>query len=186
AFVDVPSFATHLDQDSEVPGVGGCRIDIAYGGMFYALVDAASFELTLDRARAAELVTVGEQVRRGANGCFDLVHPENPAITGIDQLLWRGPARRLATTRATPWACRRPALARAAATAVWWTGHHAEPGTSAPLAVLANRAPTSVSARAHVLPLRDDLPEQCLEAGLRAWLLVGSVCVPSRATTAVR
>ena len=52
-FRNVPAFVQHLDATVEVPGVGTVTLDVAYGGMHYALVDAArlGFGITPDEAR---------------------------------------------------------------------------------------------------------------------------------------
>jgi hypothetical protein len=47
AFTNVPSFVTHLDAGVEVPGLGTVRVDVAYGGAFFALVDAGALGFSL-------------------------------------------------------------------------------------------------------------------------------------------
>src|SRR5436190_19401701 len=46
-FRNVPAFAVHLDRDIEVPTLGRVRVDVAWGGMFYVIADAAPFGLAL-------------------------------------------------------------------------------------------------------------------------------------------
>lgn len=41
-FVNTPSFVGKLDVEVDVPTVGKVTVDIAYGGMWYAIVDAES------------------------------------------------------------------------------------------------------------------------------------------------
>ena len=50
---NVPSYATHLDASLEVEALGTLTVDVAFGGMWYAIVDAAAlgFELVPDEAR---------------------------------------------------------------------------------------------------------------------------------------
>src|SRR5215471_11260865 len=36
-FQNVPAFAVHLDRPIEVPSLGTVTVDVAYGGMFYAI-----------------------------------------------------------------------------------------------------------------------------------------------------
>ncbi|TGV47378.1 hypothetical protein EN803_42280, partial [Mesorhizobium sp. M2D.F.Ca.ET.160.01.1.1] len=52
-FRNAPAFAERLDANIEVEGLGTLKVDIAYGGMFYAIVDAAAlgFSVTPDEAR---------------------------------------------------------------------------------------------------------------------------------------
>jgi proline racemase len=80
---NVPAFVERLDADLEVEGVGTVRADVAYGGMFYALVDGTrlGFRVAADEAR--ELAVLGERVRRAAREQLEVVHPENPGIRGV-------------------------------------------------------------------------------------------------------
>lgn len=80
---NVASFVDRLDATLEVEGVGSLLCDVAYGGMFYALVDVSvlGFRLTADEAR--DLAVLGEKVRIAAREQFDVVHPANPAIRGV-------------------------------------------------------------------------------------------------------
>jgi proline racemase len=82
-FQNVPAFAVHLDASVEVPTLGTVKVDVAYGGMFYVIADAAplGFRLTPDEAR--DIVRVGEMIKAATNEQLRAVHPENPAIAGI-------------------------------------------------------------------------------------------------------
>src|SRR5205823_15120903 len=46
-FRNVPAFAVYLDREIEVPRLGTVMVDVAYGGMFYAIADASAFGLKL-------------------------------------------------------------------------------------------------------------------------------------------
>src|SRR5436853_4608881 len=50
AFENVPSFVVSLDDRVEVPGLGEVRYDLAFGGAFYAYVDAAGVGLEMTPA----------------------------------------------------------------------------------------------------------------------------------------
>ncbi|WP_028921755.1 proline racemase family protein [Pseudonocardia acaciae] len=93
-FTNQPSFAYHLDAHVEVPGHGTVRVDVAWGGMTYALVDAADlgFGLTPDEGR--DLCVVGERVKRAAAEQLEVSHPDNPRHAGITQTEFTGPLRR--------------------------------------------------------------------------------------------
>jgi proline racemase len=82
-FQNVPAFAAHLDANVEVPNLGTIKVDVAYGGMFYVIADAAplGFHLTPDEAR--DIVRVGEMIKAAACEQLPVVHPENSAIAGI-------------------------------------------------------------------------------------------------------
>ena len=50
-----------LDASVEVAGMGTVLIDVAYGGMFYAIVDATKLGFRVDATEARELAVAGEQ-----------------------------------------------------------------------------------------------------------------------------
>jgi proline racemase len=88
---NVPCFVDRLDAPLEIEGVGTIAVDIAYGGMFYALVDATrlGFAVTPDEAR--DLAVLGEKVRTAARERYDVVHPENPGIAGVSIVQFNTP-----------------------------------------------------------------------------------------------
>ena len=89
---NVPAFAFALDEPLEVAGLGASiTIDIAYGGMIYAIVDAAAlgFEVVPDEAR--DLAVLGEQIRLAAREQHPVVHPESPDINNISIVQFAGP-----------------------------------------------------------------------------------------------
>jgi proline racemase len=77
---NVPSYAAALDIPIEVPGLGTVAADIAYGGAFFAIVDAKAlgFKLTPDEAR--DLVETGEHIKAAVVEQYPVAHPENPGI----------------------------------------------------------------------------------------------------------
>ena len=82
-FENVPSFVDRLDAAIEVAGLGTVAVDVAYGGMFYAIVDATKLGFRVDASEARELAVAGEQIRLAAREQLDVVHPENPGIRGV-------------------------------------------------------------------------------------------------------
>ncbi|MBV9559479.1 MAG: proline racemase family protein [Bradyrhizobium sp.] len=92
-FDNVPAFVFALDRHVEVPGLGAIKVDVAYGGMIYALVDAASVGFEVVPPEAAALVEVGERIKAAAAEQVPAVHPENPDIHTINQTLFAAPLR---------------------------------------------------------------------------------------------
>ncbi|MFC4625599.1 proline racemase family protein [Daeguia caeni] len=82
-FKNAPAFAERLDAALEVEGLGTIKVDIAYGGMFFAIVEAKSlgFEVRPDEAR--DLAILGEKIRKAAREQFDVVHPQFPNVRGV-------------------------------------------------------------------------------------------------------
>ena len=89
---NVPAFAFALDAPLEVTGLGASiAVDISYGGMIYAIVDAAAlgFEVVPDEAR--DLAVLGEQIRVAAREQHPVVHPESPDIKNVSIVQFAGP-----------------------------------------------------------------------------------------------
>jgi proline racemase len=82
-FTNVPSFVTHLGVDLDVDGVGRVRADVAYGGAFFAIVDAPSLGFALEPKEARDLVALGNRITAAAARQVDVQHPENPDIRGV-------------------------------------------------------------------------------------------------------
>lgn len=87
---NVPSFAAALDVAIDVEGLGTLRVDVAYGGMFYVLLDAKTLNLDLEPSCGAALAEIGERVKLAAREQIRVEHPENRAINKIESLMWHG------------------------------------------------------------------------------------------------
>jgi proline racemase len=82
-FTNVPCFVEHLDAALEVEGHGTLSVDVAYGGMWYAIADALALGFAIEPGEARDLSLVGEQIRAAAREQLPCVHPENPEIAGV-------------------------------------------------------------------------------------------------------
>lgn len=91
-FRNVPAFAVHLDAPVEVPGMGTIAVDVAYGGMFYAIVDAAAVGLRLTADEGRDIVALGERIKAATREQWPVVHPENPEIAGVTIAQFSAPA----------------------------------------------------------------------------------------------
>jgi len=91
---NVPCFADRIDAPLEVPGIGTLAVDVAFGGMFYAIADASVLGFALEPSEARDLSRVGEQIRVAAREQLPVAHPENQEIAGISIVQiaepWRG------------------------------------------------------------------------------------------------
>jgi proline racemase len=92
-FRNVPSFVMHRDSTIEVEGLGPLRVDVAYGGMIYVIVDALPLGFGLSRDEARDLVEMGERIKKAAAEQLVARHPENPGIHTVNQTLFAGPLR---------------------------------------------------------------------------------------------
>jgi proline racemase len=90
---NVPSYSAQLDAKVDVPGIGPVGFDLAYGGHFYALVEAESLGLPLVSAAAPRIVKTGEAIRKAIEATVDLVHPEGEQSRGLVYVQFYGPPR---------------------------------------------------------------------------------------------
>jgi proline racemase len=93
-FTNVPCFADRLAARLEVDGLGTLTVDVAFGGMWYAIADASELGFELVPHEAHDLSLAGEQIRFAAREQLPCVHPENPEIAGVSIVQiaepWRG------------------------------------------------------------------------------------------------
>jgi proline racemase len=81
--VNVASFADRLEAPLEVEGMGTLTVDVAYGGMWYAIADAAALGFAIEPSEARDLSLAGERIRAAAREQLPCAHPENPDIAGV-------------------------------------------------------------------------------------------------------
>ena len=80
---NVPCFADRIDASLEVGGLRTLTVDVAFGGMWYAIADASALGFALEPSEARDLSLVGERIRVAAREQLPCVHPENPDIAGV-------------------------------------------------------------------------------------------------------
>jgi proline racemase len=80
---NVPAYVEALDQET-----AGIRYDIAFGGNFYAIADAAQVGLEVVPERAGDLIAAGLELMAAVP---EPVHPEDPAIRGCHHVIWTAP-----------------------------------------------------------------------------------------------
>jgi proline racemase len=97
-FRNVPAFAVALDRPVEVPTLGRVDVDVAYGGMFYAIADATQFGLRLTPDEGADIARITEIVKAAAAEQIPVVHPLNPGFAGITIAQLSGPPHDPANT----------------------------------------------------------------------------------------
>jgi 4-hydroxyproline epimerase len=88
--VNVPSFLFATDLALDIPGLGALRVDIAYGGNFYAIVDPQPGFAGLEAVQPSDILRWSPLVRKAVNAAIELVHPEDATIRGCRHVLWAG------------------------------------------------------------------------------------------------
>lgn len=75
SFKNVPSFVLFRDQTIQIPGLGRVQYDVAFGGAFYAIVDAEKLGLKLIDSSYAKLIEVGMQIKKSVMTKQKITHP---------------------------------------------------------------------------------------------------------------
>ena len=91
-FRGVPSWVLCLDETLDVPGLGTVRYDLAYGGAFYAYVEAAPLGLPLRPERAGELIEAGRRIKQAGAAARSIEHPEHADLGFLYGTIFTGPA----------------------------------------------------------------------------------------------
>ena len=87
---NVASFLHAEALDIDCPGLGPIKVDIAYGGNFYAIVEPQANFRDMADFTAGELVGMSGELRRRLNERYRFVHHEKPEINGLRHLMWTG------------------------------------------------------------------------------------------------
>ena len=94
-FLNVPSFVLATDACVDVPGRGVLRYDLAFGGAFYAYVDAEPLGMSLDAEHAATLIEAGRAIKRHVAETAEIAHPDpdvDPDLEFLYGTIFVGPA----------------------------------------------------------------------------------------------
>ncbi|MCC5987931.1 MAG: proline racemase family protein [Pararhodobacter sp.] len=75
---NVPSFAGQLDAPLEVESIGTLRVDTAYGGDSFVVVDATALDFAMEAHEARDIADLGARITAAANVQLGFTHPENP------------------------------------------------------------------------------------------------------------
>ena len=92
SFDNVPSFVYALDQTVDVPGLGRVRYDLAFGGAFYAYVDAASVGVGLKPADFRALIDLGTRIKQAVMAAGIPQHPFEPDLSLLYGVIFVGAA----------------------------------------------------------------------------------------------
>lgn len=90
SFTNVPSFVLAAGVPVTI-GSRQLRVDVAFGGAFYAVVDAEAAGLAVVPQRLQELRTVGMLIAREVERLLPVVHPLEPGLTGVYGTIFTGP-----------------------------------------------------------------------------------------------
>ncbi|QCP54234.1 proline racemase [Trinickia violacea] len=85
----VPAFVEQLDFSFDTPQLGKIKADIAFGGVYYALVDVEQAGLAIAPENARELAELGVALKDIINRQIRIQHPLYPQINEVAYVMFR-------------------------------------------------------------------------------------------------
>jgi 4-hydroxyproline epimerase len=87
---NIKSYLAKENVEVNSDKLGLLKVDVAYGGNFYAIVDVQENFRGLEHYQAGELITWSREIRSKLNENNSFVHPEDETINGLSHILWTG------------------------------------------------------------------------------------------------
>ena len=87
---NVASYLAATNIEIECPGIGPLRLDVAYGGNFYAIIEPQAGFDGLGSLSPADIVRLSPRVRELVNAAVSISHPQDPTICGVSHVMWTG------------------------------------------------------------------------------------------------
>jgi proline racemase len=91
SFRNVPSFVLLRDEQVDVPGLGAIRFDVAYGGAFYAFIDAEPLGLKLTPKHVNQHIDYGRRIKHAVMSRFPITHPFERDLSFLYGTIFTGP-----------------------------------------------------------------------------------------------
>ena len=87
---NVKSFLYAEALEVECPDLGAIKVDVAYGGNFYGIIDPQENFKDIADFTASQLIHYGKIIRKLLNDKYEFIHPENSNIFGLSHIQWTG------------------------------------------------------------------------------------------------
>jgi 4-hydroxyproline epimerase len=87
---NVKSYLAAENLDIEIEELGTLKVDVAYGGNFYCIVDPQENFPGIEHFKAEQLIAMARNLRQKMNERYDFVHLEHERIRGLSHVLWTG------------------------------------------------------------------------------------------------
>ena len=92
-FENVPAFVVELDVPIEVPELGEIRVDVAFGGAFFAVIDGRALGVEPVPEQADRVASLGRRITRAVAEQYPVTHPERPDLHTVTFTTITGPPR---------------------------------------------------------------------------------------------
>ena len=87
---NVPAYLAEENIEVECPDLGTLKVDVAYGGNYYAIVDPQENYKDMADYTAMQLIGWSGKIRERINAQHSFTHPQNDTIGGLSHVLWTG------------------------------------------------------------------------------------------------
>ena len=91
-FENVTSYIERLDATVDVAGVGTVQYDLAFGGAYYAYVDASVYDLTLVPEEGNRLIELGRRIKNAVQEADPPCHTEDDDLSFVYGTIFVGDA----------------------------------------------------------------------------------------------
>ncbi|TVZ26021.1 4-hydroxyproline epimerase [Gillisia sp. Hel_I_86] len=88
--INIKSYLAKENIEVSSNNLGLLKVDVAYGGNFYAIVEVQENFRGLEHYQPSELITWSREIRSKLNENNSFVHPEDKTINGLSHILWTG------------------------------------------------------------------------------------------------
>ena len=85
---NVPAFLHSSGHEVDIPDLGRLKIDVSYGGNFYAIIEPQSGYAGLNSMRVDDIRRYSPEVRKQINELGTFAHPDHHAICGVSHVMW--------------------------------------------------------------------------------------------------
>ncbi len=92
SFINVPSYLYLKDKVVKVDGIGPIHFDVAFGGAFYAMVEADKLDLQLDESNYYQLIDYGKRIKQAVMYDFEIKHPVEKDLSFLYGTIFTGKA----------------------------------------------------------------------------------------------
>jgi trans-L-3-hydroxyproline dehydratase len=92
SFLNVPSFVLYAGLPIKVAS-RDLRVDVAFGGAFYAIVDSEAVGIPVEVGRLGDLRRIGMEIKHAVEAARPVAHPLEPGLKGIYGTIFTGQAR---------------------------------------------------------------------------------------------
>ena len=89
-FHNVASYLAVEGLEIDSPHLGKLKVDVSYGGNYYAIIDFQDNFSDMADFTADELIAMSREIRVLVNNAANFVHPMDESINGCSHVMWTG------------------------------------------------------------------------------------------------